>query len=156
MPVLNGFEATRRMRQMSKLARTPIIAISASVLEHDQAQSQEAGIDAFLPKPVNWSDLAELLQEYLQLEWEYEEETETRDREEGEAVLVPPPPQEELAILLELAMRGNMQAIRERADYLEQADEKLGPFVVKLRQLVKDFEEEAILVLIKRYMEGDR
>jgi PAS domain S-box-containing protein len=156
MPVLDGFEATRQLRQIPELARVPTIAISASVLEQNQAQSREAGINAFLPKPVNWVRLAALLEEYLRLEWEYEEETETRDREEGEAVLVPPPPQEELAILLDLAMRGNMQAIRERADYLEQADEKLGPFVVKLRQLAKDFEDKAILALVRRYMEGDR
>jgi CheY-like chemotaxis protein len=68
MPVLDGFEAARRVRQNPELAGVNIVAISASVSAEDQAQSREAGINAFLPKPVNWPNLTVLLEEHLKLE----------------------------------------------------------------------------------------
>ena len=54
MPVLDGLEATRQLRQLPALRSVPIIAVSASVSDADQAQSQEMGYDAFLPKPIHW------------------------------------------------------------------------------------------------------
>jgi DNA-binding NarL/FixJ family response regulator len=195
MPTLNGFEATRQMRQMPELARVPIIAISASVLEQDQDQSRQAGIDAFLPKPVNWADLAALLQEHLGLEWESlapaasseasaepssrtfvpssgrgaqaeglsralsrdrsAGDAEDRDRE-GIAVVLTPPPQEEMDVLIDLALRGNLWAIQERAVSIETLGEQYIPFARKLRELAKGFEEKQIVTLIERYMEQDQ
>jgi CheY-like chemotaxis protein len=155
MPVLSGLEATRQIRQMPELQGVVIVSMSASVSEEDQALSQKAGYDAFLPKPVNWPKLTALLQEHLALEWVYEEETRRVRQDEGEAVLVPPP-QEALVILRDLAMKGNMIALKEQATYLEKMDRELGPFVGKLHQLTREFEEDQILALIERYMEDKR
>jgi CheY-like chemotaxis protein len=66
------------------------------------------------------------------------------------------PPKEELDILLDLTRRGNMRVIQERADRLEQMDERLAPFADKLRQLAKDFEDEQILTLITQCMEQEQ
>jgi CheY-like chemotaxis protein len=71
-----------------------------------------------------------------------------------EAGLVPPP-QEELEVLLDLALQGDMQIIQERAAHLEQMDERFSPFAGKLRQLAKSFDERAILTLIKQYVEQE-
>jgi DNA-binding response OmpR family regulator len=129
-----------------------IIAVSASVSEEDQTQSREAGVNAFLPKPVHWPNLVALLEEYLGLAWEVEAEDEV-EIQPSEMV---PPPLEELDILYDLARRGNMRAIRERADHLEEMDENLAPFAGKLRQLAKNFQEEQILTLITQYLEQQR
>ena len=72
MPVIDGLEAARQLRQLPALHRVPIIAVSASVSDEDQALSQEMGFDAFLPKPIHWPRLAALLRDHLQLEWVYE------------------------------------------------------------------------------------
>jgi PAS domain S-box-containing protein len=157
LPVLDGFEAAQRMRQNPELPRMPIVAVSASVSEEDQAQSREAGIDAFLPKPVHWSRLVPLLEEYLGLEWEYEEETEMRRArgEKGEAVVLVPPPQEEIAILYDLARRGNMRGLQEQAAHIETLGEPYLPFARKLHELAAGFEEREILALVRQYMEQE-
>ena len=55
MPVMNGDEASRRIRAMERAdARTvPIIALSANAYAEDAQKSREAGINAHVGKPVN-------------------------------------------------------------------------------------------------------
>jgi CheY-like chemotaxis protein len=152
MPEMDGFEAAQRMRQIPELREASIVTVSASVSKEDQAQSREVGIDAFLPKPVSWPKLSALLQECLALEWEYEE----REEETVQTLELAPPPAEELVVLLDLARRGNMRAIQERAAYIETLGEQYVTFADRLRELVKGFEERQIRALIERYMEEDQ
>src|SRR5262249_42243244 len=54
MPVMDGMEATRRIRAEEKaagLARTPIVALSATVLEHEREAVFGSGCDDFVAKP---------------------------------------------------------------------------------------------------------
>jgi CheY-like chemotaxis protein/anti-sigma regulatory factor (Ser/Thr protein kinase) len=56
MPEMNGLEATRRMRALERergLRHTPIVALTASVMEQDRIATQEAGMDGFAAKPVD-------------------------------------------------------------------------------------------------------
>jgi response regulator RpfG family c-di-GMP phosphodiesterase len=154
MPALDGFEAAQRMRQIPELGELPIVTVSASVSKEDQAQSGEVGIDAFLPKPVSWPRLATLLQECLALEWDYGKTIEVGEKE-GEAILVPPPA-EEMEILLNLARRGDMRAIRERTAHIVTLGEQYVPFARRLRELAESFETRQIRTLIERYMEEDQ
>ncbi|MGI0483991.1 AAA family ATPase, partial [Pantanalinema rosaneae CENA516] len=71
MPLMDGFEMTRRLRQIPELQNLVVVAISASVFDFDQRMSQEAHCNAFLPKPVQASALLEQLQIHLSLEWIY-------------------------------------------------------------------------------------
>ncbi|MGB6014150.1 MAG: AAA family ATPase, partial [Nodosilinea sp.] len=68
MPLMDGFEMTRRLRQSPELQTVKVIAVSASVLELDQRLSQEAQCDAFLPKPVREAALLKMLQTHLELD----------------------------------------------------------------------------------------
>ncbi|MFG1922322.1 response regulator [Cryptosporangium sp. NPDC048952] len=62
MPVLDGLEATRRIRASVPGGRQPhIIAMTASVLVEDQAACRAAGMDSYLPKPVRATALAAAL-----------------------------------------------------------------------------------------------
>lgn len=72
MPVMDGFELTRRLRQQEEFQKLTIIVSSASVFESDQHKSLGIGADDFLPKPVHADDLLQKLQKYLQIEWVYE------------------------------------------------------------------------------------
>ncbi len=164
MPVMMGFEAVQQIRQMPEVKRTVIIGASASVFEKDRQQVKLVGCDDFLPKPINYGTLLELLSMHLQLEWTYDDEqggqegTETRghgnkEHPEDEIQSLVPPPPEELEVLLEMAMRGNMTDIRERATKLEQMDQKYKPFADKLQQLAKAYDDDEIEALIEQYME---
>lgn len=73
MPVLSGLEMARKLRQQAEFKNIPIIASSASVFQFDRQQSQEAGCDDFLPKPIQIDELLEHLQRYLKLVWMYED-----------------------------------------------------------------------------------
>ena len=54
MPVMDGCEASRQIRALSdkKKADVPIIAMTANVFEEDMRKCLEAGMDAFIPKPI--------------------------------------------------------------------------------------------------------
>jgi CheY-like chemotaxis protein len=63
MPVMDGFEATRAIRaRQAQRQRTPIIALTASVMEDERRRCIAAGMDAILGKPVVGQTLAETLQ----------------------------------------------------------------------------------------------
>jgi CheY-like chemotaxis protein len=68
MPVLDGFETTRAIREHEKTtgAHIPIIAITAHAMEKDRQRCIEMGMDGYIPKPINIETLKEEIQEVLQ------------------------------------------------------------------------------------------
>ena len=64
MPVMNGLEATRKIRQLSRedCQRIPIIAMSANAFDGDVKRSLASGMNAHLSKPVNVEKLIETLE----------------------------------------------------------------------------------------------
>ena len=64
MPVMDGLSAIHEMRvheSSHQLARTPIIALTASALDEDMHKSLEAGADAHVSKPVTKASLLEAI-----------------------------------------------------------------------------------------------
>lgn len=64
MPVLDGYEATKRIRSWEAAqgrSPLPIIAVTADAFAEDQARCRDAGMDDFLPKPIKAHALAEVL-----------------------------------------------------------------------------------------------
>ena len=61
MPRLNGYEATRRIREQPWGRAVIIIALTGWGQDGDRARSREAGCDGHLVKPVNLADLEKLL-----------------------------------------------------------------------------------------------
>jgi CheY-like chemotaxis protein len=58
MPVLDGVEATRRIRAMSApAASVPILGLTANIMEDEHRRYVSAGMDMVLTKPVVWPDL---------------------------------------------------------------------------------------------------
>ena len=162
MPVMDGWEATRRLRQLPELKDAVILALSASVYETTRQESILAGCDNFLTKPIQTNDLLELLRLHLRLEWVYEEGSETKKRKAltpkvssevaaAESTIVPPDSESVLA-LLRLAAMGDIEAILEETAKLEHSDPTLGPFVHHLRQLAKGFQLKQIRDFLKLYL----
>jgi signal transduction histidine kinase/CheY-like chemotaxis protein len=68
MPVMDGYAATRLVRdreQRLRLPRVPIAALTANAFEEDAAQALAAGMDAHLAKPYSRSQLRKLLERWL-------------------------------------------------------------------------------------------
>ena len=67
MPVMDGLEATRRIRQLpAPVNSTPIIAVTADIAGNGEASLMEAGMDAVISKPVNDEKLSEALTALIQ------------------------------------------------------------------------------------------
>ena len=65
MPVLDGMEATRRIRQREAgRAHVPIVAMTASALQEDRDACERSGMDAFLTKPLQLATLRETVLRY--------------------------------------------------------------------------------------------
>lgn len=60
MPVMDGIEATKRIRQFDKI--TPIVAVTANAFDSDKVEAMEAGCNAFVTKPLKKKDLEEVLE----------------------------------------------------------------------------------------------
>ncbi len=156
MPVMDGFEFTRQLRN-SEFKTIPIIAASASVFDFHQQESLDAGCNDFLPKPIRFEILLEQLQTHLGLTWVYDVSThddsiEIPSTEEESTIIIGPSPKQ-ASVLFDLAMMGDIGGIIEQIDKLEAADNKLRVFCSKIRQLAKDFAEEQICELVEKYME---
>ncbi|MBF0470533.1 MAG: PAS domain S-box protein [Gammaproteobacteria bacterium] len=71
MPEMDGLEATRQIRNFEEAqqqARTPIVALTASVTPKDREICFDAGCDAFVPKPIDFSQLQREMKALLKLE----------------------------------------------------------------------------------------
>lgn len=65
MPVMNGYEATKAIREMYPQVHIPIIAVSANAFDEDKAASRKAGMDAHVAKPLNVSELLGTLARFI-------------------------------------------------------------------------------------------
>ncbi|MFM8443708.1 MAG: response regulator [Methylococcus sp.] len=61
MPVMDGLEATRALRNDPRTRALPVIALTASVMEEDRKEAMAAGMNAFLTKPLELGLLIETL-----------------------------------------------------------------------------------------------
>ena len=67
MPVMNGYEAARRIRSMNRpeIATIPIVAMTANAFEEDREKSYEAGMNGHLAKPVSVETLMDMINKVM-------------------------------------------------------------------------------------------
>jgi DNA-binding response OmpR family regulator len=65
MPRLDGYEATRRLREQEGTRRIPIILLTARVQEDDVARGFDAGVDDYVKKPFSPQELGARVQAVL-------------------------------------------------------------------------------------------
>jgi CheY-like chemotaxis protein/HPt (histidine-containing phosphotransfer) domain-containing protein len=65
MPVMDGYEATRRIRAAESGHRTPIVACTAHAFEAEREKTEASGMDHFLSKPLTLGALATVLERFL-------------------------------------------------------------------------------------------
>ncbi len=80
MPVMDGYEATRRIKADERLRSIPVIALTAHAMKGDEQKVHDAGCDGYLTKPVNREELLSEIARHLHAE--IEETTTTLEPDE--------------------------------------------------------------------------
>ena len=170
LPVTDGLEATQRIRnservmqdgeeQKSKIDRTPIIALSASVFEEDRENVLAAGCDDFVRKPFREEDIFQKMAQHLGVRYIYQDLT-TRIGEEGEAPNITADdlthlPAEWIAELQQAAKEGWTEKIFELIDQIQSDQPRLARALTELAnndqfmQLVNLMEQSQPFDIIK-------
>lgn len=61
LPVLDGWEATRRIKNDDALKHIPVIGLTAHAMSGDRERALQAGCDEYATKPINFEKLLELI-----------------------------------------------------------------------------------------------
>jgi len=158
MPVMDGFEATRRLR--ARPDRIVIIALSASVFEHNRQQSEEAGCDDFVQKPLSAPRLLQSLQTHLGLEWTYAAASTSihttaplpalaaKDTQEQAAPTI-----EAVRVLQQLARMGHVQGVLAQLDAMEAEDKGVRHFTDAVRRMARSYDMKGIRSFLRAYLE---
>jgi CheY-like chemotaxis protein len=154
MPVMDGYEATRRIRLMPGLADVPIIATSASATQEVDALCRKAGANLFIPKPIEQAQLLDAMGRLLGLHWVYADPPPRVSAVvDGDIPDASIPPSQEMAELRRLARTGNMRVIRDWAERMKATDARYAPFATRLAALAEGCQSKAIAALVERYSE---
>ena len=65
MPVMDGWEATRRIKHNEALKRIPIIAVTSHAMVGDEIEARKAGCDDYLSKPIDEDLLLQKIKKFL-------------------------------------------------------------------------------------------
>ena len=155
MPVMDGFEALRHIRNTPELKHVIVLGISASAFESTKQKSLDVGCQDFLTKPIPVETLLEKIGQYLHLEWiraRQEAQTTAPPAAQDEFVL---PPEDDLLVLLDAARSGDILEIRDRITHLEQRNAAYLPFTTKFRELAGRFQLNHLRSLLETYLHED-
>jgi PAS domain S-box-containing protein len=153
MPVMDGYEATRQIRQDPVIKEVIILAVSARVFETDIQQSRQAGCNDFIAKPIRLEQLLEQLHHYFNLQWIYDTGSEASVELAATDSTTPfiKPSAQQAAILFNLAKRGDLSGILNYVEQLQQ-DRRLIPFIKQIHQLANQIQLKQIRELVKNYL----
>jgi signal transduction histidine kinase/DNA-binding response OmpR family regulator len=153
MPVMDGLEMLKHLRQAEDLQHLTVVVSSASVSQTDQQMSLDSGGDDFLAKPVHSQDLFNTLAKHLKLTWDYQKEqplASTLNLESAALDNLIIPDSGGLQILLELVQEGRLKRFAQRAAEIADQDQSYQPFVDHLIDLAKQFQSEKIEEFIQQ------
>jgi CheY-like chemotaxis protein len=118
MPVMDGIQATRKIKSEPGGKETLIVVLTASAMDHDRRVASESGADDFLAKPCREDELLEKMRMLLGIAFDYEELSSDEDHSPaGVATLsadsLAQLPQELIQEILTATTRGNKRLLDE-------------------------------------------
>lgn len=155
MPIMDGYEAARRIKTTLRGQATAIVALTASALEEERAIVLAAGCDDFLRKPFREAELFEMLSKHLGVHYRYEDEEAElghgTDREAAGRINIPAAlaslPPDLLAALEQTTARLDIEMIDQTIDQIFTYQP---PLAQALTMLAKDFDFDEILTAIQK------
>jgi CheY-like chemotaxis protein len=155
MPVMNGLEATRRIKAEPGGKETAIVILTASVLNEDRRKVARSGADDFLAKPCREDELLDKIGTLLNIVYDYEELSEAGGQPQA---LAPAPGTKTLASLKQLppelieALRnatsdGDKKLLNELIASVSQTE--YADFARDLQNLADGYEYDALTRLLK-------
>jgi signal transduction histidine kinase/DNA-binding response OmpR family regulator len=153
MPVLDGYEATKRIKDTTKGQATAIIALTASVFEEERAVVLSAGCDDFVRKPFRESEIFDAMNKHIGVSYIYEDQSQgepLKAEHTGENVLtaaaIAALPVELVANLKQAILNVNLKLI---VTLIEQIHEDNPPLANQLQTCIDNFEYKKVLSLIQ-------
>ena len=150
MPIMDGYEATKRIKSTIKGQATAIIAVTASNFEEERAVVLSVGCDDFLRKPYREADIFDLMNKHLGVRYVYEDEPQEDSADTGcqltAADLVALPP-ELRADLQEAIERLDLEATKGIIDRIGARNE---PLARALADLIKNYRFDTLQLLMER------
>ncbi len=158
MPVMDGYEATKRIRASLQGRRTTIIvAITASVMEEEKAVVMSAGCDDFIRKPFREQEIFETMTKHLGVNFVYEnlmpaDAEATADTSPTLTLDSVPTALAELPLTLltqleEAVQRTNVTVVRQLITQVGQHNQPVADLLAKLND---DFEYEELQIIIQQ------
>ncbi len=149
MPVMDGYEATQKIKGTTKGNATAVIALTASVLEEQKAIILSAGCDDFVRKPFREATIFETMKKHLGVEYIYQEEIPSQTSTELSSLTV-----EDLQIMPTEWLEKVYYAAKALDDdmmeeLIEQIPAEQSLLAEKLTVLVNEFQFKTIRQLIE-------
>ncbi len=151
MPVMDGYEATRRIKAAAKERATAIIALTASAFEEERKIVLSAGCDDFVRKPFRESEIFEMMETHIGAKFVYEEDDKKSQdignkKTELSSEALADLPKELSESLEDATLRADMNRIYEIISTIETFDKNTA---AALRSLADEFEYAEILRIIR-------
>jgi CheY-like chemotaxis protein len=152
MPIMDGVEATRHIRELPGGHEVKIVAVTASVFEEQKQELFDAGMDDFIRKPYRFQEIYDCMARHLGVEYIYRSSI----HDVAEAQLIPVTPRM-LSVLTD-ATRDDLEVALRRLDsqqilsIIQQIDEYDTELAKALSLRAKNFDYRSILdalVLVK-------
>ena len=150
MPGIDGYQATRLLKETTAGKEIPVIAVTANVLDQERVEMLAAGIDSVINKPFREEDLFEAIGGLLGIGFRYAEEGVTATASDAPLKL-DPQALRKLPVSLRKELRQslielNVGTIREVVEHIKMIDK---PLAAKIKGLVAEYQFEKLLKAVK-------
>ena len=145
MPVMGGLEAVQQILLECGEERPKLVAVSASVLKHEQQKYFDAGFDDFVPKPVDAGRVYRSLASLLDIKYEYD----TGDSAglDFSSIVIPGDLLQRLRTAAEIY---NVTKLTEHLNELESVSAEAKDLAEYLRRLTRSYDMKAILEILSQ------
>jgi PAS domain S-box-containing protein len=153
MPIMDGYEAMRRIKASNEGRNIPIIAVTASAFTNDEQDSLEAGANAYIRKPFKDTELFKAIETCLGIQYDYAEETSPASIPKPttsipQGIILPTDlPKDLIGQLRQATLTANLGRLMGLIDQVGQQSPQVAD---QLRQLAQQYDYDALLALFNR------
>ncbi|MFT5701789.1 MAG: signal transduction histidine kinase/CheY-like chemotaxis protein [Desulforhopalus sp.] len=148
IPVMNGLDATRHIKNTEEGRQCKIVALTAHALEDERKKILEAGCDGFILKPYRDNDIFDALSKYLGVSYRYEKDGQSLNETELDDFIdvgLKELPSDLIRELRESALLLDEERCLQKITSIKEYSE---PLAHKLFDMVKDLRYQEILTLL--------